>query len=545
METKILIVGAGPVGLGMAIELGNRGIDCVVVDRGDGTIEHPRTGLVAIRTMEAFRQWGIAANVRACGFPEDYDLSMVFCTSLNGLVLDREAYPSMRDAPTPPETPEKKQRCPQLWLQPIMARAAMAHPNVTMIYSHEYIDYSENGEGITATVRNLENGETRAIAASYLLACDGATSLAREQAGIAMDGRLLSYSVNILFRCPALAKKHLMGEAERYMFVGPEGMWGNITVVDGDEIWRLTVLGSEEKMNLDSFDARAWILRALGTENDPGRIPFEIESVVPWRRTEMLAESYKKGRVILVGDSAHTMSPTGGMGMNTGIQEVLDLGWKLQGVLDGWAHPYLLDSYEIERRPVAQRNISFSTQNFKAWKDTPDSNAVSDATEEGQRVRAALGQRLRDSTRVEWESMGLQIGHRYENSPICVADGTPPTPDDFREYVPTTRPGSRAPHHWLEDGCSTLDLFGNGFTLMVFPAAPAESVEKLRLAFAQRHIPLEIVQVADESVAALYERPLVLVRPDGHVAWRGDEAGQAGHVAAVVSGRATEQATSI
>lgn len=141
--------------------------------------------------------------------------------------------------------------------------------------------------------------------------------------------------------------------------------------------------------------------------------------------------------------------------------------------------------------------------------------------------------------------MGLQIGHRYENSPICVADGTPPTPDDFREYVPTTRPGSRAPHHWLEDGCSTLDLFGNGFTLMVFPAAPAESVEKLRLAFAQRHIPLEIVQVADESVAALYERPLVLVRPDGHVAWRGDEAGQAGHVAAVVSGRATEQATSI
>jgi len=137
METKILIVGAGPVGLGMAIELGNRGIDCVVVDRGDGTIEHPRTGLVAIRTMEAFRQWGIAANVRACGFPEDYDLSMVFCTSLNGLVLDREAYPSMRDAPTPPETPEKKQRCPQLWLQPIMARAAMAHPNVTMLYSHE------------------------------------------------------------------------------------------------------------------------------------------------------------------------------------------------------------------------------------------------------------------------------------------------------------------------------------------------------------------------------------------------------------------------
>lgn len=536
MDKSILIVGAGPVGLAMAIELGNRGVDCVLVDRGDGTVEHPRTGLVAIRTMEAFRKWGIAQDVRNCGFPPDYELSMVFCTSLNGKLLDKESYPSMAQAPTPHETPEKKQRCPQLWLQPILARAVAAHPNVQLLYKHEFLSYVEQGDSVIAQVKDLESGETRKIMAPYLLACDGATSLARQQAGIPMEGRLLSYSVNILFKCPSLTRMHVMGEAERYMFVGPDGMWGNLTVVDGDAVWRLTVLGSEEKMNLSAFNAHEWILRALGTEGDPARIPYEVNSVIPWRRTEMLAESYKKGRVILVGDSAHTMSPTGGMGMNTGIQEVLDLGWKLQGVLAGWAPPQLLESYEVERRPIAKRNISFSTQNFNAWRDTPNPAAVCDDTEEGARVRAVLGRRLRESTRVEWESMGLQIGHRYEDSPICVQDGTAPTPDDFREYVPTTRPGSRAPHCWLADGRSTLDLFGDGFTLLAFPGSQAGPVQALRAAFAQRAMPLEVIKLHETEAARLYERPLVLVRPDGHVAWRGDDLADADHVANLVRG---------
>lgn len=538
MKESVLIVGAGPVGLAMAIDLGNRGVECILVDRGDGTIEHPRTGLVAIRTMEAFRLWGIADAVRNCGFPPDYELSMVFCTSLNGKLLDKEPYPSMAGAPTPPETPEKKQRCPQLWLQPILTRAVEAHPKVRVLYRHEFVSYAEHGDGIVAQVKDVASGETRQLAAAYLLACDGATSTVREQAGIPMHGRLLSYSVNILFECQGLVTRHAMGEAERYMFVGPDGMWGNLTVVDGDTTWRLTVLGSEEKMDLANFDPHHWIRRALGTLADPGRIPYTVSSVIPWRRTEMLAESYKAGRVILVGDSAHTMSPTGGMGMNTGIQEVLDLGWKLQGVLAGWADPSLLESYGAERQPVAARNISFSTQNFKAWKDTPDPAAVCDETDEGARVRAALGRRLRESTRVEWESMGLQIGHRYEDSPICIPDGSPPTPDDFRVYVPTTRPGSRAPHCWLEEGRSMLDLFGTGFTLLVFPGAHTHSAEMLGGAFRERGMPLRVVEIHNDEAAKLYERPLVLVRPDGHVAWRGTQVENAGHIADVVRGAA-------
>lgn len=522
IKTQVVIVGAGPVGLGMAVELDQRGVTCVLVEQSDGTIEHPRTGLVAVRTMELFRRWDIVPAVRDCGFPKDYELSMVFCTALNGLLLDREHYPSMRDAPTPSETPEKKQRCPQMWLQPIMAEKALSSQGVTPLFQHRFTHFELNAECVHVYTKNLLTQEEVVIEAAYLVACDGANSPVRQQLGIEMEGRLLSYSVNILLRIPDLVRQHAMGEAERYMFVGPQGMWGNLTVVDGKDIWRLTVLGSRDKMNLDTFDARGWVLAALGTADQPTRIPFEILSVVPWRRSEMLATKFVEGRVILAGDSAHTMSPTGGMGMNTGMQEVLDLGWKLQGVLEGWAETGLLESYGIERRPIAARNISFSTQNFQAWQDTPDPQAVCDQTEEGAKVRAKLGMRLRNATRVEWESMGLQIGHRYEDSPICVPDGTEPTPDDFKDYVGTTRPGARAPHLWLDDGRSTLDLFGAGFVLLILDENVAEAVDALVSAFAARRVPLQLVSIRQKNVQALYAYKLVLVRPDGHVGWRGN-----------------------
>lgn len=556
LSTPVLIVGGGPVGLCLSIDLNYRGVPHVLIEQSDGTIEHPRTGLVAIRTMEAFRQWGLAEDVRRCGFPENYELSMVFCTSMTGLLLDREPYPSMAQAPTPPETPEKKQRCPQLWLQPILARHAAVGSHGKVLYQHRFERFEHNEQEVLVEVSDLTKNEMLTFRTQYVVACDGATSQVRQQAGINMEGRLLSYSVNILARIPKLIERSTMGEGERYMFVGPEGMWGNLTVVDGSEIWRLTVLGSEERMNLDTFDPHAWLRKALGTEADPDRIPYDILSVTPWRRSEMLAERFHEGRIILAGDSAHTMSPTGGMGMNTGVQEALDLGWKLQGLIEGWGGPELLNSYDLERRPIAKRNISFSTLNFKAWQDTPDPQAVCDDTPEGAAVRAAIGKRLRDSTRVEWESMGLQLGHRYDHSPICLDDGTPPTPDDFREYVPTSRPGSRAPHAWLPDGRSILDLFGKAFVLLYFPTeetprkgqstpslskAASETLNQaeisaLRQAFAVRNIPFTDASIPSPAIASLYEAPYVLVRPDGHVAWRGSHIPDPDKIAETVRG---------
>ncbi|MDM0021795.1 FAD-dependent monooxygenase [Variovorax saccharolyticus] len=532
LRTSVLVVGGGPVGLGMAIELSWRGIDSILIEQGDGTIEHPRTGLMAVRTMELLRRWGLAQRIRESGFPDDYELSMVFCTSLNGLLLAKEPYPSMRDTPTPAETPEKKQRCPQLWMQPILADAVRQQQRIGLRHLHRLEGFTQDEEGVTSRVVDLRSGEPLQIRSDYLLACDGATSAVRGELGIPMNGRLLSYSINILIRAPGLVSRHRMGPAERYLFVGPEGTWGNLTVVDGQAIWRLTVLGSGQKMDLENFDASHWVRRALGADD----IPFEVLSVDPWRRSEMLADSYARGRVLLVGDSGHTMSPTGGMGMNTGMQEVLDLGWKLEGALHGWAGPGLLASYEIERKPIAARNIGFSTQNYNAWRDVPDTRQVCDETPEGVRIRAEVGKRLADSTRVEWESLGLQIGHRYEGSPICVPDGTPPTADDYSIYVPTSRPGSRAPHAWLADGRSTLDLFGRGFVLLAFGAGA--NTQQLEQAFAHRKVPLVVERVDDPRVAALYERALVLVRPDGHVAWRGETAADAERIVDTVRGAA-------
>ena len=530
IRVPVLIVGAGPVGLGMAIELGSRGVKLLLVDEGDGRVEHPRTGLIAVRTMELLRRWGIADRIRTAGFPEDYELSIVFCTSLNGHLIAKEPYPSMRDTPTPPETPEKKQRCPQSWMQPVLAAAANEYEGNDIRFRHHLESFEQHADCVVSTVTDLSTSEVFEVQSDYLVACDGAGSGVRNALGIEMRGRLLSYSVNILIRAPDLVRKHRMGQAERYIFTGPDGTWGNLTVVDGNEIWRLTVLGSEEKMDLKTFDARSWVRRALGS----GEIEFEIDSVIPWRRSEMLADRFLDHRVILAGDAVHTTSPTGGMGMNTGMQEVLDLGWKIEAVLNGWAGPHLLASYEAERRPIAARNLSFSTANYSAWRDVPDTKAIADDTEEGKRLREFVGERLRESTRVEWESLGLQIGHRYDDSPICIPDGSPPVPDDFRIYVPTSRPGSRAPHAWLPDGRSTLDLFGRHFVLLAF--TDNEGRSRLQDAFARKGVPLVVERISDPTIAALYERELVLVRPDGHVAWRGNVVDQPDDIVDVVRG---------
>lgn len=531
-HVPVLIVGAGPVGIGMAIELGWRGIETLLVDETDGRIIHPRTGLIAVRTMELARRWGIAEHIRNAGFPDDYALSIVFCTALNGHVIAREDYPSMRDTPTPPETPEKKQRCPQSWMQPVLTDAARSYRSNDIRFRHRLERFEQFENHVVSEIIDLSTGRISAIRSEYLVACDGATSAVRQTLGIELQGRLLSYSVNVLFKSPRLACRHAMGEAERYIFTDRDGTWGNLTVIDGKDTWRLTVLGSSEKMDLVTFDAAYWVRRALGDTD----IAFEIESVIPWRRSEMLADRFQHGRVILAGDAVHTTSPTGGMGMNTGMQEVLDLGWKLEGALRGWGGPNLLASYEIERRPVAARNLRFSTSNFNAWRDVPDTSAIADDTDEGRRLRASVGERLRASTRVEWESLGLQIGHRYDDSMLCIPDGSPPVEDDFRIYIPTARPGSRAPHAWLRDGRSTLDLFRQKFVLLVFRASA--SVEKLQRAFAKAGVPLSIEYIDDPAIAKLYERELVLVRPDGHVAWRANEVDRPEDIVEVVRGAA-------
>ena len=539
LTTDVLIIGAGPVGLSLALDLAWRGVPSVVVDQGTGTIEHPRTGLVAVRTMEFCRRWGIAHDVRACGFPGDFPLNIVFCTTLAGYMLDRADYPGMDAMPTPPEAPEKKQRCPQSWFDPILRRGVERLGRTDLRYRTRLERFEQDAEGVTAHVTHPD-GSAGSIRARWMVGCDGGASFVRERLGIPFTGKpALSYSVNVIFQMPGFLDAHDKGLAERYLFADQGGVWGNITVIDGAGLWRLTVLGSEAKMDLDRFDAPAAVRRALGSD-----APFEIVSVVPWRRSQLLAERWRDGRVLLAGDAVHTMSPTGGMGANTGVQDAVDLAWKLDAVLQGWGGDTLLDSYEIERKPIAVRNAGFSTHNYRSWTALKDCGAILDETPEGEAVRRIVGTHLRESTRVEWESLGLQIGHRYDASPICIPDGSHPVPDDFSIVVPTARPGARAPHAWLADGRSMLDLFGRGFVLLRFAAADlaaagtAAGSAAVETAALRRAVPLSVIDIDEPAIARLYGAPLVLVRPDGHVAWRGVAVADADALLATVTGHA-------
>ena len=516
-DAAVVVVGAGPVGLSMALELGLRGHEVVVFESGDGRVDHPRAGGLSIRTMEFCRRWGVLDEVRNCGFPLDYPLDIVFSTGLDGYELIREPYPSLGEMPVPEESPERRQRCPQMWFDPILMRAATRLPNVRL-HLNTRVDRVEELPDDTVIVHttDLQSQNTAVCAARFVVACDGATSPVRTALGIAMSGiPLLNYSIGVFFRSPGLLEAAGQGPAARFIFVSPTGPIGNLTVVDGRELWRFTFIAGQQRIDLDADDVEDIMRRVLGKN-----AKFDILSIAPWRRSQLVADRYRQGRIFLVGDSAHTMSPTGGFGSNTGIGEAVDLGWKLDAVLRGWGGERLLDSYEAERRPIAIRNSTAATRNFNGWYSKSDLSGLLDSGHEADRFRQHVGEELVAGTRAEWESKGVILGYRYENSPICVQDGSPAPTDDYRVYQPTNRAGHRAPHGWLAENKSTLDLFGDGFVML---ERGTETNGHIGLFEAAKNggVPMKKEWLPD-SVAHLYPTRFTLVRPDGHVAWRGN-----------------------
>jgi hypothetical protein len=237
----------------------------------------------------------------------------------------------------------------------------------------------------------------------------------------------------------------------------------------------------------------------------------------------VVAERYSHGRVFLAGDAVHQLSPTGALGMNTGVADAVDLGWKLAAVLGGWGGDRLLASYDAERRPIGTRNVAMTAEFYREHDKLDESiAAIEDDTPTGAQVRRRVGERLVRGVGRMFRTTGLQIGYRYEGSPICLPDGTPPDPDDPEDVIPSARPGSRAPHFWLGEGRSVLDLYGRGFVLLRLGSDPPDA-STLAEAAAARGVPLEVVALTGADAKRLYDRRLVLVRPDGHVAWRANE----------------------
>ena len=512
-HVPVLIVGGGPIGLALAGDLGRRNVRARLVEQGEDRVGSAKMIVVSVRTMEFCRQLGIADEVRNWGFPLDHPLDSVFCTSLLGHELGRVRTPPLTLQADTPFSPERERPCPQTWFDPILQRHVRRFPQVTLSYQTKLISFVQDELGVTAQLA-AANGRMETVTADYLVGCDGYGSTVRDLLGIEVRGnKHLDRSMSVYVRSVELGTVHGLGAAYRFVFVGPAGPWAVLTTMDGRDLWRVQLIGRAD-LDVRQLDLDDAMHRMVGR-----RVAYTIEDTSSWVRKMTVADRFTDGRVFLAGDAAHAHPPNGGLGMNTGIQDAFDLGWKLDAVLRGWGGPALLDSYDVERRPACNRAAGESLRNYQRLTGPPPEPHIAADGPVGDAARTRLGARLVEDNEKAWHPIGVHLGYSYDPSPVIVPDGSPRPEDDTVGYVPTARPGARAPHAWIGEGRSLLDLFGPGFTLLDFAGVPAGRLED---AARRRCVPLVRHRIEDGDAYALYGRALVLVRPDGHVAWRGD-----------------------
>jgi 2-polyprenyl-6-methoxyphenol hydroxylase-like FAD-dependent oxidoreductase len=517
-KVPVLICGGGPVGLALAIELGLRGVECVLVEQGDGTVQVPKMSQLSTRTMEFCRRWGIAEQVKKAGWPEEHPGDFIYVTSMIGYELFRQRFAPYAKQGDLRYTPEEPRQCPQIFFDPILPRHAASLPSVTLYHRTQLESFDEGSNGVHVRLASLETGQTETISADYLVGCDGFDGPVRKALKVEYEGSgILSYSVSIFFRSRALGTLHNKGWGRFYRLVDASGHWSDLIAIDGKELWRLTCFHVDPETDINSFDVEGSLIRAAGTT-----FPHEVLSVLPWKRRELVARSYGRDRVFIAGDAAHQMSPTGGLGMNTGIGDAVDLGWKLAAVLQVWGGPHLLESYEIERKPVAFSSVTASSETYLHETSLPAHPAIAEKSAEGEAARRQFAEALRGRRGQGNERLheGVKLGYSYEGSPIIWPDQAKAPLIKGGDFIPSCRSGARAPHAWISEGFSTLDLFGDGFVLLRFDPGTDES--SLIAAAAVRQVPLRVVDIDKPEIAALYDRKLILVRLDGHVAWRED-----------------------
>lgn len=513
----VLIIGAGPVGLATAIELGMRGVRCQIIERHDRVGVAPRAKTTNVRSRTHFRRWGIADKLAAASpFGVDYPTDVQFVTRLSGhrLALFKNAfngYPG-RD----PRYPEHAQWIPQYKVESVLRQHIATLPNVEMQFSTEFLDARQQNGRVFATLRDVATEAERKIESQYLIGADGARSRAREVIGATMEGSYgLSRNYNVVFRAPGLAQAHKHGPGIMYWHVNPDAP-ALIGPMDEDDVWFFMPTQLAEGQTLSDEEAVEAIKRSTGID-----LPYEALSNDEWVASRFLADKYNEGNIFLAGDACHLHPPFGGFGMNMGIGDAVDLGWKIAANLQGWGGRALLDAYATERRPVHQYILDATLVNHSILANQLWRDGLEDDTAEGAKLRAHTGQFIEAQKAREFVSLGAVIGYRYENSPVIIGDGSASPPQDSTIYVPTSRPGHVAPHAWLVDGSSLYDHFGTALTLLVRPDGDDKQVEAARLDAESRSIPLAIVRLIEPNAASLYVAPMTLVRPDQHVAWHG------------------------
>lgn len=542
-ETEVLIIGAGPVGLALALELATHGRRCVLVERNDRVGVAPRAKTVNVRSRELFRRWGIADRLAAeSPFGVDYPSDVVFATRLAGVELARFPNAFYCRPGQDERFSEHAQWLPQYKVEKVLRDRLMALPEATLHFGAELLHMHERDGGMRASLRrsgsNTHNdshshSEVFTIDARFVVGADGARSTVRRLLGIEMAGvSPLSQHYNIVFRAPGLHQRHALGQAVMYWLINNEAP-ATVSPMDDADRW---AFGCTKLPDTDA-DAAALIRKALGMD-----IALEILSHDEWVAHRLIAKRYRVGPVFLAGDAAHLHPPYGGYGMNMGIGDAVDLGWKLAQTLCGSAGPRLLDSYEIERRQVHERTVSEAVANHASISSKLSLPGIEDEGALGDAVRQTVGHNIWAGKRREFDSLGIVLGSRYRRSPVLPPEAEGGNlDDDALHYRPLARAGCLAPHAWLRPGtavgASLYDRFSvRGFTLLLLDDSAEGEARKLTAAAQRRGVALEVFAVASASVRARYGCKLAIVRPDQYLAWCGDDGAKADETILLLSG---------